>query len=107
MLHLKRFDINFATGQMRKLGTRVRAPARMKLAGRSYILSSIVHHRGSTPFSGHYIADVRAPVNASSGWLRCDDADVVQTCIGSVTGEAAQRTSYILVYAAEEKNEQE
>ena len=90
--------------------TMSRTPA---VASTMYRLTGTILHRGSTPFSGHYVADVLCSVPATSGagashtkvktgadyehWVSFNDETVERTGLGSVIQEAA-RDGYVLFF---------
>lgn len=60
-----------------------------------YKLYAVVHHYGSGPNSGHYVASVRSP---SGRWTRMDDSHVSEA--GS-SGPLGDQSAYILFYLKE------
>ncbi|KAJ9477447.1 Ubiquitin carboxyl-terminal hydrolase 10 [Pseudozyma hubeiensis] len=60
-----------------------------------YKLYAVVHHYGSGPNSGHYVASVRSP---SGRWTRMDDSHVSE--MGS-SGPLGDQSAYILFYLKE------
>lgn len=60
-----------------------------------YKLYAVVHHYGSGPNSGHYVASVRSPFGK---WTRMDDSHVSE--MGS-SGPLGDQSAYILFYLKE------
>jgi uncharacterized UBP type Zn finger protein len=75
-----------------------------------YCVRGVVCHRGATPFSGHYVAHVCAPLardverHGAAGmrgwqWWRCDDSEVTPLAAADVAREGGQH-GYIIVLVA-------
>ncbi|GAC74653.1 ubiquitin carboxyl-terminal hydrolase [Moesziomyces antarcticus T-34] len=60
-----------------------------------YRLYATVHHYGSGPNSGHYVASVRSP---SGKWMRMDDSHVAEM---GRSGPTNDQSAYILFYLRE------
>lgn len=97
-IHLKRFTL---TGQ--KLSKQIQFPENLTLSREvlsegvrpaHYTLRSVVHHQGSGPNSGHYIASVRHTAGASNKWFEAND-DTVTSLRGAPTGSSS---AYLLFY---------
>uniref|UniRef100_A0A7S4ILU3 USP domain-containing protein n=1 Tax=Odontella aurita TaxID=265563 RepID=A0A7S4ILU3_9STRA len=64
---------------------------------RKYRLKSVVHHIGSSANCGHYTADAQR----SGEWMRFNDRVVSRKEAKDVTGEAALKTAYMVLYELE------
>ena len=65
----------------------------------SYLLQSVVSHKGSTETSGHYIADVcRSDAGKTPVWFRYDDDKVTKTNLESVLTDGNVLDGYIFTY---------
>ena len=65
----------------------------------SYLLQSVVSHKGSTETSGHYIADVRrSDAGKTPVWFRYDDDTVTKTNLESVLTGGNVLDGYIFTY---------
>jgi ubiquitin C-terminal hydrolase len=82
-IHLKRFTLS---GQ--KINRQIHYPESLILsksmlsegqAPQHYKLRSIVHHHGSGPNSGHYVATVKGLANNSNHWYEMNDSSVYPT----------------------------
>lgn len=62
-----------------------------------YRLYAVVHHYGSGPNSGHYVASVRSP---SGKWTRMDDSHVSEM---GRSGPTNDQSAYILFYLKEKE----
>lgn len=97
-IHLKRFTL---TGQ--KLSKQIQFTENLTLGKEvlsegvrpaHYTLRSVVHHQGSGPNSGHYIASVRHTAGTSNKWFEAND-DIISSLRGAPTGSSS---AYILFY---------
>lgn len=66
-----------------------------KIGQARYKLYATVHHYGSGPNSGHYVASVKRP---GGKWCRMDDSHVSEM---SKAGPVAEQSAYILFYLKE------
>mmetsp|Transcript_27159 Transcript_27159/g.41299 ORF Transcript_27159/g.41299 Transcript_27159/m.41299 type:complete len:767 (-) Transcript_27159:145-2445(-) len=68
-----------------------------------YKLSSVVHHHGVTPSSGHYTADaIRTSLDGEPEWVSFDDGQALPSKLSKLLKNPKnQRTSYLLLYTLE------
>lgn len=99
-IHLKRFTFTGA-----KVSRPVGFPERFQMRGDwtssgeegpRYTLYAVVHHYGSGPHSGHYVAQVKSP---SQGWTEMND-EMVRTC---ERPGMQSKSAYILFYVRDAK----
>ncbi|WFD26263.1 ubiquitinyl hydrolase 1 [Malassezia nana] len=102
-VHLKRFGllgnkITKPVSYAERLGLGRYMSKRGSPGEHTYRLYAIVHHYGSGPHVGHYVASVRA---ADGQWLRMDDSDVspLRQC------PLDDPSAYVLFYLRESKEE--
>ncbi|EPQ28339.1 uncharacterized protein PFL1_04166 [Pseudozyma flocculosa PF-1] len=99
-IHLKRFTI-FGGKISRQIAFEDSINIAPYMSDRSgsarYRLYAVVHHYGSGPNSGHYVASVKSP---SGKWTHMDDSHVSEMNRQGPIGDAS---AYILFYLREEK----
>ncbi|PWN50103.1 cysteine proteinase [Violaceomyces palustris] len=97
-VHLKRFTA-FGGKISKPIGFEETLNLSPYLSDRSasarYRLYAVVHHYGSGPNSGHYVASVKSP---SGRWTRMDDSFVSEMSSGAPVGD---KSAYILFYLRE------
>lgn len=85
VVHLKRFQMNYANGTLSKRLDRIHVPDTLfpeeqwsessLHSDKYYELKAIVHHQGVTAAQGHYVTDVQDASNTEK-WTRYDDSVV-------------------------------
>ncbi|MES1919906.1 hypothetical protein MHBO_001651 [Bonamia ostreae] len=107
VLHFKRFCFEKQNGQYFraiKLHNSVQIDRKIDLANFSqkmgqknrYDLRSVIHHRGQTVESGHYVADVLA--GKDKNWFCFDDENVQNIDVSTLDQKDRRKSCYILFY---------
>ena len=90
IVRINRFK-QMSTGRFTKNHNMVCASELLSFSGFKGKLIGIIAHKGSTPFSGHYVCFV----SSGSTWYRCSDESVVETIFSDFCNSGE---SYILFY---------
>jgi ubiquitin C-terminal hydrolase len=86
---VKRFETGL-NGQTIKLNDRFTIDHELYIEHNNYILTSIIHHHGRNPNSGHYTVDTRR----EGKWYKINDDCIFEIDSNNIGSE----TAYVLVY---------